>query len=169
MKTKHRWWVGQLRGKEYREKWDITGSNFSRGKRPGKTRLQLVRVNECLSSRLITETRSLDARWLEQEAVSGRLGGQQREREMEKPGGKELANEQSGKDFTLPTASFYIFYILGKISLRQWFYNSYWGWMLTLPSSSGFHKREGTSTSQEDIISAFPHISFWEGIICLVF
>lgn len=46
-------------------------NNFSGGKGTGKTRQQLVRVNECLSSILITVTRSLNERWLEQEAASG--------------------------------------------------------------------------------------------------
>lgn len=41
---------------------------------------------------------------------------------MEWHGQEELANEQCREDPTLPTAIFYIFYILGKRSLGKWFY-----------------------------------------------
>lgn len=72
-------------------------------------------MNECLSSTLITDTRSLDERRLEHDAISGCLGvgGQWKKRGMESLGEKEVANEQSWKDFILPTETFHIFYILG--------------------------------------------------------
>lgn len=57
-------------------------------------------------------------------AVAAQVG---KKRGMERPSEKELANEQSWKDFSLPMATFYIFYILGKMALRKWFQNSYWG------------------------------------------
>lgn len=55
------------------------------------------------------------------------VGGQWKKRGTERPGEKELASKQSWKDFTLPTATSYIFYILGKMSLGKWFCDSYWG------------------------------------------
>lgn len=49
-------------------------------------------------------------------AVAAQVG---KKRGMERPSEKELANEQSWKDFSLPMATFYIFYILGKMALRK--------------------------------------------------
>lgn len=132
MKTKHSWWTGQVRGTEYRKKWDISESNFSRGKGPGKTRLQLVRVNDCLSSGLVAETRSLDEGWLEQEAAGGRLGGQQRKRGNGEAWREGISKRAKREGFYFPTATCFILYILGKMSLRKWFHSPSWAWMLIL-------------------------------------
>lgn len=84
-------------------------------------RLQLVRVSEHLSSRLITETRSPDERWLNYEAFSGHLGGEWGREEEKKDGKhveKELAHEKSRKDSILPL-QYFIHFILEARCLQE--------------------------------------------------
>ena len=170
MKIKQRWWILQVGEMGCREKWDIIENKFTAGKGPGKTRLWLVTVNEYLSFRLITETMCVDERWLEQEVFSGHLVGVE-EAVMWSMGRRYQQMRKSKKDPTLPAAT--LLYILGQMSLGKWFHDSYWRWMLipTPPTPIPCVSTEvkGTSTSQEDTVSAFPVTSPWKGVIYLIF
>lgn len=78
-----------------------------------------------------------------QETSTGHLGGERREKGIEKNGEKKLANEQSRKESTLPTAPFYMFYILGKMFLGKWFHISTmpFGDECLAPHSSCFQRK----------------------------
>lgn len=64
-------WGNEVPRKE-RHHWEQSRG----GKGPGQNRLWLLRVNECLSSWLISETVCVDGRRLQQEAFSGCLSGE---------------------------------------------------------------------------------------------